>query len=376
MMKIASTRTAAVAVSRFASPSTLKINPQLACKLGSQQRNKATVALQSSGGSQARSLALVGLAFGGVLGQLTLGHGENFFEHRFTTDADAQDLADFYGTEDFMEVFCVFPFMVNFMMRQAEFDDEGNIHAWGISGPGQLKVSIEFDEEEEDDAITYFNKRETFRDVLPSWLGGGTIWEMTQNFGYRMKADGKCEVYHQGEHFDGFFPMRLVFAAHSYYVIWATQRYVNSPEFGAEDGDRAEEFRQNIPMHEFQLFIDGLSRQVESAKKDADVEKQKELEVTLQRLQTVSGMDQAKLKPRLMTLRSHKTHVESVHLMVDDKETKETIQMAMEQIGSANKTPQQPLNAMRNLSRRTTLANLENKEEPKTEGRRRFLGIF
>lgn len=262
--------------------------------------------------------------------------------------------------------------MVNFMMRQAVFDDEGNIHAWGISGPGQLKVTIEFDEEEKDttgdgepDTITYFNKRETFTDVLPSWLGsylgGKTVWDMTQNFGYRMKDDGSCEVYHQGEYFSGFFPMRAVFQLHARYVSWATERYVNSPAFGSEDGERAEELRQNIPYHEFQLFVNGLTRSIEAAKKDADEEQKKKLEVTLQRLQTVYNMDQDKVKPRLLNLKSHKTHIESVHLMVDDKETKDTIQVAMEQIGSATKSPQQPLSAMRNLSRRTTIANMDGK---------------
>lgn len=177
-----------------------------------------------------------------------------------------------------------------------------------------------------------------------------------------MKDDGTCEVYHQGEHFSGFFLMRAVFQLHARYVIWATERYVNSPEFGSEDGERAEELRQNIPLHEFQLFVNGLTRQVEAAKQNADDEEQKKkLEVTLQRLQTVYDMDHDKVKPRLLNLKSHKTHIESVHLMVDDKETKETLQTAMEQIGSASKSPERPLSAMRNLSRRTTIANMDGK---------------
>jgi hypothetical protein len=31
-----------------------------------------------------------------------------------------------------MEVFCIFPFVQQIMMRQAEFDDEGNISAFGL----------------------------------------------------------------------------------------------------------------------------------------------------------------------------------------------------------------------------------------------------
>jgi hypothetical protein len=99
------------------------------------------------------------------LAQYAWGEGENFFEHTFVTPKSPQDLAgtmvlvcrsfprqhnetrrltrsfnctylllitDFYGTEDFMEVFCIFPFVQQIMMRQAEFDDEGNISAFGL----------------------------------------------------------------------------------------------------------------------------------------------------------------------------------------------------------------------------------------------------
>jgi len=318
----------------------------------------------------ARYAKVGGLVLGLGLAQYQFGEADNFFEHKFTTTKDPSLLADFYGTEDFMEVFCVFPFMVNFMMRQAHFDDEGNIHAWGISGPGQLKVSIEFSEEEEDtngdgepDTITYFNKHETFADVLPEWLGGKTVWEMAQNFGYRMKDNGTCEIYHQGEHFKGFFPMRFLFQMHARYVIWATERYVNSAEFGTEDmDDEAEEMRQNIPLHEFQLFIDGLTSQVEQAREESidDETKLRKLETTLQRLNTVSSLDHSKMKPQLITLRSHKSNISHVHLTVDDEETRETIQTAMEQIGSTNR--EQPVSNMRLLSRRTSVALMDEKK--------------
>jgi len=366
-MRLATTKTTATAVSRMMNPLQLTKTNQAFSKLGGAARTKATAAIPVSGArdNSHKYIKMGGLALCLGLAQFQLGEADNFFEHKFRTTKNAEDLADLYGTEDFMEIFCVFPFMVSLMMRQAHFDDEGNIHAWGISGPGQLKVTIEFDEEETDttgdgepDTITYFNKRETFKDVLPDWLGGKTVWNMVQNFGYRVKEDGEIEVYHHGEHFSGFFPLRLIFQMHARYVIWATEKYVNSDQFGHEDGERAEELRQNIPLHEFQLFLGGLTKQVEEAKANSDDEEQiKKLEVTLKRLQTVSDMDQSKIKPRLMTLRSHKTHMETVHLMVDDKETKDTLQTAMEQIGTASHKPNQPLNAMRNLSRRTTIAN-------------------
>ena len=31
-----------------------------------------------------------------------------------------------------MEIFCVFPFMVDFMMRSGYFDDNGHVHTFGL----------------------------------------------------------------------------------------------------------------------------------------------------------------------------------------------------------------------------------------------------
>ena len=56
------------------------------------------------------------LTVGCVAGQTFFGSEEHFYDHRFVTEADPNALAEFYGNEDFMEIFCVF-FMVDFMMR-------------------------------------------------------------------------------------------------------------------------------------------------------------------------------------------------------------------------------------------------------------------
>ena len=154
----------------------------------------------------------LGVALG--VGQYYLGNANDFFEHKFITTKNPQDLADFYGTEDFMDIFCVFPFISHFMMRCAEFDDNGTIHAFGLLGPGELEVSIDFDEKEIDtngdgnlDTIAWFNKKEHFHDIAPAMLGDFTLWEMTQNFGYHYhEEDGTCEVYHHGEKFSGTVP--------------------------------------------------------------------------------------------------------------------------------------------------------------------------
>ena len=98
----------------------------------------------------------------------------------------------------------------------------------------------------EPDTLAWFNKREHFHDTAPSFLGGFTLWEMAQNFGYHLKDDGTCEVYHHGEKFQGFFLIRLIFQIHSRYVIWATEKHVNGEAFGSEDmDDEREEQRQD-----------------------------------------------------------------------------------------------------------------------------------
>jgi hypothetical protein len=241
-------------------------------------------------------------------------------------------------------------------------------------------VSIDFEEEEIDtngdgkpDTLAWFNKKEHFHDVAPSFLGGFTLWEMTQNFGYHRLDDGTCEVYHHGEKFNGFFPIRLGLQLHSRYVAWATEKYINSEAFGTEDREEdLEEQRQNIPLSVFKNFIDGLTREVEKAKVDpnTDAKKQGELEVTLQRLKTISNSmdhDSASM-PSLRTLHARKTQVAHVHLVVDDQETKDTIDVAMQQIGSTKGRRHEPVAEMYQLVRRTTLVTRKSgREQPNTE---------
>ena len=321
-----------------------------------------------------------GILLGIGAAQYYFSHADDIFEHKFITSKNPEDLADFYGTEDFMEVFCVLPFMVHFMMRGAEFDDNGTIHAWGLLGPGELEVSVDFDEKKidlngdgEPDTIAWFNKKEHFHDVAPFFLGGVTLWEMTQNFGYHRLDDGTCEVYHHGEKFNGFFPIRFIFQAHSRYVIWATEKYVNSDSFGTEDHeDEAEEFRQNVPLQVFGQFLENLTKEVEKAIEDesssAECKKKAELEVTLQRLKTISSGDQQSIMPRLRTLRSHKTNVSHIHLVVDDKEIQNTIRKAMQQIGSSKGQRHEPVSEMYELTRRATIANRKSEGKRKQEG--------
>merc|ERR1712087_567219 len=100
--------------------------------------------------------------FCGVM-QYYFGSADNFFDFRFTTKKNANDLAEFYGSEDFMEIFCIFPFVVEFMMKNGEFASDAAHGGWDqtvntfvIAGPGMMQVSMAFTEQadEEDDGIS------------------------------------------------------------------------------------------------------------------------------------------------------------------------------------------------------------------------------
>ena len=242
------------------------------------------------------------LTLGCVAGQTFFGSAEDFYDHRFVTEADPNALAEFYGNEDFMEIFCVFPFMVDFMMRSGYFDDNGHVHTFGLPPViSNMVVSMQFDEREEDDGngetnTICFNKKERFK--CSDSLFGNTLWEMVQNFGYATREDGKIEVYHYGQKWQGPFFIRLVFQMHARYVIYATEQHVNSPRFLAQDEDEDEEDdlvaqRHNIPKHLLGQFLDGL-----------DVDVQAKLKESVEALQVArTSEEEAEVKQLLGTVR-------------------------------------------------------------------------
>jgi len=255
------------------------------------------------------------ITVGCVAGQTFFGSEEHFYDHRFVTEADPNALAEFYGNEDFMEIFCVFPFMVDFMMRSGYFDDNGHVHTFGLPPIiSNMVVSMQFDEREQEDEsgeanTVCFNKKERFK--CTDALFGNTLWEMVQNFGYATREDGKIEVYHYGQKWQGPFFIRLIFQMHARYVIWATEQHINSPRFLAQDEDEEDDLvaqRHNIPKHLLGQFLDGLDVDVQAklnttlaalqqARSSEQEEEVKELLGTVQRLEgLVAELQAAKLK--------------------------------------------------------------------------------
>jgi len=250
-----------------------------------------------------------GVLTGGlVVGQYLFGSADHFYDHRFVTRADPDAMAEFYGNEDFMEIFCVFPFMVDFMMRSGDFDDNGHVHTFGLPPVvSNMVVSMQFDEREEEDAdgeahTVCFNKKERFK--CTAAVFGWTLWEMVHNFGYAQRDDGTSEVYHYGQSWRGPFFIRLVFQAHARYVIYAAEQHLNSARFLAQDEDEEDhliEQRHNIPRHLLGQFLDGLEVDVqaklgESAKALATLGQQPRDDKELQLLKAQISSLEATLK--------------------------------------------------------------------------------
>jgi hypothetical protein len=184
--------------------------------------------------------------------QAKYGHTKDFFEYRFITEKNPDDLASFYGGEEFMELFCVMPLVGAIMMRGGVFDDEGTVHTQGL--PGTLQVSMVFSDETDEDTekTMWFNKRERFKDV---WRGY-KCWDMVTNFGFQTLPDGRVECYHTGEYFHGNIPpisliLRLVFQLHSQYVGWATEHHIKHHAFN----DHANEDEEHMEEESRTFFL-------------------------------------------------------------------------------------------------------------------------
>ena len=201
-----------------------------------------------------------------IIGQSYYGSTHDFYDYRFITTADPNDLAEFYGNEDFMEIFCIFPFMVDFMMRSGHFDDSGHVHTFGLPPfISKMVVSMQFEDKEENDTTVCFNKKERFKCI--DSLFGFTIWEMVQNFGYTQRDDNTSEVYHYGQSWYGPFFIRLLFHLHAAYVMYATEQHINSDKFlhrKEEEEDLLLAQRHNIPLHLMNQFLDGLEMDIKN----------------------------------------------------------------------------------------------------------------
>jgi len=198
-----------------------------------------------------------GLVVGTGILQAVYGHEDNFYDDRFVVDVDPDDLAGFYGSEIFMDLYCILPFMGTLMMRGSYFDDEGTVHTQGLPF-GEMLVSMVFSDSEEDgdgtEAGQWFNKRERFKNEC--FGGKFTMWDMVTNFGFETLPDKRIMVYHHGEYFYGNLPpislvVSLIFRMHAKFVIKSTEHHLRYYAFHNDteiDEKMEHESREGMPI--------------------------------------------------------------------------------------------------------------------------------
>jgi hypothetical protein len=183
--------------------------------------------------------------------QKSYGTANNWFSHEFKVKASAADLSDFYGSEDFMQIFCLFKFVEHYMMRNSTFDEEGKVHNPMVGVPGEMLVTMRFRgrvenvdtmDDEDDEEISYFEKKEHFMHYIRMFgFLTMTIWDQYQRFGFYELEDGTCECFHEGVSFSGPWPVRVLFTLHAKIVAYQTARHLNSDKFNANNEDEDEE---------------------------------------------------------------------------------------------------------------------------------------
>jgi len=200
------------------------------------------------------------IAFGaGVLAGMPVATGDDFFEHKFITDKNPDAIVDFYSTEDFLQILGVFPFAIRFVLAGVEWDLERE-NTMSVHNAMEISFSITEREEDTEDGSTvvaFFQKRERFKNYIP--FTPFLMWDQVQCYGYNRRDDGKCEIFHRGEIFNGPFPIRLLVQLHARYVIWATRKHINSPAFGGDDLEVQEHQRSNVPLHVVKDFFHRLA---------------------------------------------------------------------------------------------------------------------
>jgi len=196
---------------------------------------------------------------GGALVATPVLTGEDFFEHKFISAKNPDDIVDFYSTEDFLCILGVFPIALKFVLAGVEWDTERDNT---MSVHNAMEISFELTEREEqtesgEKVVAFFQKRERFKNFIP--FTRFLIWDQVQCYGYNRREDGTLEVFHRGEYFNGPLPVRLLVQLHARYVIWATEKHLNSAKFGNASLEDQEHQRSNIPAFVFSDFLHRLS---------------------------------------------------------------------------------------------------------------------
>merc|ERR1719486_1904652 len=179
--------------------------------------------------------------------------------------------------------------------------------------------------------VAFFQKEERFKNYIP--FTKYLMWDQTQCYGYNRREDGTCEVFHRGKNFYGPLPVRLLVQLHSYYVIWATEKHMNSPLFGTNKLEEQEHQRSNVPAYVFKDFVQRLSLALEvageSGKIIAGSASTADAEVALKRLQRLS---RSSTEAYVTTLKKSHLKRQMTRLEVSDPEAQAAANAAMSKL--------------------------------------------
>lgn len=151
-----------------------------------------------------------------------------------------------------------------------------------------------------------------------------------QNYGFQRMPDGSLEVSHHGESFDGPIIVKWIVSLHAQYVIWATEKHINSPLFGTENLEAQEEQRSNIPLHVAQLWLKDLQEQQGAATQKRKLHSQP----TMQQEQTQKALKRLARADTVIEVR--RLPGGSLKFQAEDPETQATIKAALKDIKTAN----------------------------------------
>lgn len=260
--------------------------------------------------------------------------GEDFFEHKFVVNSSkkADDIIDFYSTEDFLQILGIFPFAIHFVISGVQWDTEKENT---MTVHNAMEISFTLEEREEETAsgekvVAFFQKRERFKNFIP--FTRFLMWDQVQCYGYNRREDGTIEIFHRGENFYGPFPVRVLVQLHAYYVIWATQKHINSPAFGVAGIEDQEHQRSNIPVHALKDFVRRLqlAQQVaiESSKLVAGTSTE-DAEKTLKKLQRLR---ESPTMAYVNTVKKAHLNRRPTSLEIHDPEAQEAIDSAMQSL--------------------------------------------
>jgi len=261
---------------------------------------------------------------------------KDFFHGSFITTKDPDAIVDFYSTEDFLQILGVVPLGIQLILAGVEWDNksENTMDVWNT-----MRISFDITEKEEpigpdgENVVTFFNKRERFVQYIP--FTKILLWDQVQNYGYRRLKNGTMEVSHDGESFYGPWPVRLAVGLHAKYVVWATEKHINSPIFGTKDLEAQEHQRSNIPLHVATEWLAELrssqEKSIQTAKAAGQNTTEQEATLkTLKKLQRHNTILSVEEKPGNQILSG------TVKVHAEDPEAQKAIRSALKSIKTIN----------------------------------------